>query len=105
VFAVIYRWEVDPDREEQFQAGWRRCSTALQSTFGSYGSRLHRSDDGLWVAYGRWPDAAARDPYREHLDFDRPSFELMQGSIRRELPEMRLQIVEDLLDEPIRSVR
>ena len=103
MFAVIYRWEVDPAREKEFREGWHRCSSQIRRQFGSYGSRLHRSDDGLWVAYGRWPDADARLPYRDRLDFDPPSYALMQGSISRELPEIRMQIVEDMLDEPDRA--
>jgi quinol monooxygenase YgiN len=98
--AIIYRYHVDSDQAERFQEGWRRCSTAIRSTFGSYGARLHRSEDGLWVAYGRWPSAAARELHLRKFDFDPASSDLMRGSIRQELPEIRLEIVEDLLDEP-----
>ena len=103
MYAVIYRYRVDADKEEAFQEGWRRCSTAIRAEFGSYGARLHRGDDGLWLAYGRWPDAAAREPHLARLDFDPDSFRLMRDSIREELPELRLTIVEDLLDEPPRE--
>jgi hypothetical protein len=100
VFAVIYRWEIVPGREEQFVAGWRRCSTGIRQKFGSYGSRLHRTDDGLFVSYGRWPDPEAREVYRAELDFDPVSFHMMRDAIARELPETRMYIVGDLLDEP-----
>jgi hypothetical protein len=100
MFAAIYRWEVEPGREEQLVAGWRRCSTEIRKRFGSYGSRLHRTDEGLFVAYGRWPSADAREPYRGELDFDPESFQMMQDAIAHELPEMRMQIIGDLLDEP-----
>ena len=100
MFAVIYRWEVVPGREEQFVVGWRRCSTRIKEQFGSYGSRLHRTDDGLYVSYGRWPTAEARDPYRAQLDFDPESFHMMRDAIARELPEIRMAIIGDLLEEP-----
>lgn len=99
MFAAIYRWEPVPGREEDLVAGWRRCSTEIKKRFGSYGSRLHRTDTGLFVSYGRWPSVEAREPYRRELDFDPESFQLMQSAIARELPEMRMQIVGDLLDE------
>ncbi|HEY4028528.1 MAG TPA: antibiotic biosynthesis monooxygenase [Candidatus Dormibacteraeota bacterium] len=100
MFAVIYRWRVRPDREEAFVEGWRRVSGAVRDRFGSYGSRLHRSEDGLFVSYGRWPDREAREPYRQHLDVDPEGFRLMQEAIVEELPEIRLSILGDLLDEP-----
>ncbi len=28
---------------------------------GALGSSLHRTEDGLWVAYSRWPDKATRN--------------------------------------------
>ena len=100
MFAVIYRWWVKPGREEQFIAGWQRCSSGIRERFGSYGSRLHRTDGGLFVAYGRWPAAEAREPYRAQLDFDPVSFAMMRDSTACELPETRMYIVRDLLDEP-----
>jgi heme-degrading monooxygenase HmoA len=100
MFAVIYQWRIVPGREEQFAAGWLRCSTQIKKRFGSYGSRLHRTDEGLYVSYGRWPSAEAREPYRAQLDFDPESFHMMQGAIATELPEIRMHIIGDLLDEP-----
>jgi heme-degrading monooxygenase HmoA len=100
MFAVIYRWQLRPGRDEQFVEGWHRCSTQIKKRFGSYGSRLHRTDEGLYVSYGRWPSEQAREPYREQLDFDPESFALMQGAIARELPETRMHIIGDLLEEP-----
>ena len=100
MFAVIYRWRVIPGREEQFIAGWYRCSSLIRKRFGSYGSRLHRADDGLFVSYGRWPNAESREPYRAQLDFDPPSFDMMRGAIAHELPETRMYIIGDLLNEP-----
>lgn len=100
MFAVIYRWEVVPGREDQFIAGWHRCSSQIKKRFGSYGSRLHRTDGGLFVSYGRWPSAEAREPYRAQLDFDPPSFRMMREAIAQELPETRMHIIGDLLDEP-----
>jgi hypothetical protein len=100
MFAVIYRWQLVPGREEQFVKGWYRCSTQIKQRFGSYGSRLHRTDGGLFVSYGRWPTEESREPYRAELDFDPESFHLMQDAIAEELPETRMYIIGDLLEEP-----
>ena len=58
MFAVIYRWRVIPGREAQFEQGWRRGTQKIAEEFGGWGSRLHRGEDGVYVAYAQWPDEA-----------------------------------------------
>lgn len=99
MFAVMYRWRIHPGKEDDFVRGWRLVSEAVKREFGSFGSRLHRVDDGTLLSYGRWPTAKDREPYRRHLDFHTEGHGLMQGAILEELPEIRMEIVGDLLDE------
>lgn len=97
MFAVVYRWRLQPGSEEQFQDGWERVTRTIRTSCGSYGSRLHRAADGTWVAYARWPDAATR----EHCGFDEPEGErLMSESVADRFPELTLELVSDLLTEP-----
>lgn len=56
MFAVIYRWQVVPGLEAQFEAGWRRGTERIAAEFGGWGSRLHKAADGAFVAYAQWPD-------------------------------------------------
>lgn len=58
MFAVIYRWKLIAGREAQFEAGWRAGTRAISEEFGGWGSRLHRGEDGVAVAYAQWPDRA-----------------------------------------------
>lgn len=58
MFAVIYRWKLIPGREAQFEEGWRAGTRAIAAEFGGWGSRLHRGEDGVAVAYAQWPDRA-----------------------------------------------
>jgi hypothetical protein len=58
MFAVIYRWKLMPGREAQFEEGWRAGTEAIAKEFGGWGSRLHRGDNGIAVAYAQWPDRA-----------------------------------------------
>ncbi|MDT0261765.1 antibiotic biosynthesis monooxygenase family protein [Jatrophihabitans lederbergiae] len=104
MFAVIYRWRIDPDREADFLAGWELVSGAVRDRFGSLGSRLHLADDGLYVAYGRWFHRDDRLPYRAHLDFHDEGWRLMQSAIIEELPEIPMTVVEDMLSEPPSSL-
>lgn len=56
MFAVIYRWQVVPGLEAQFETGWRRGTERIAAEFGGWGSRLHKADGGVFVAYAQWPD-------------------------------------------------
>jgi hypothetical protein len=58
MFAVIYRWKLVPGREALFEEGWRAGTEAIAKEFGGWGSRLHRGEDGIAVAYAQWPDRA-----------------------------------------------
>ena len=58
MFAVIYRWRVIPGLEAQFEEGWRGGTERIAAEFGGWGSRLHRTDDGAFIAYAQWPDKA-----------------------------------------------
>jgi heme-degrading monooxygenase HmoA len=56
MFAVIYRWQVVPGLEAQFEAGWKRGTERIAAEFGGWGSRLHRAADNIYIAYAQWPD-------------------------------------------------
>ena len=58
MFAVIYRWQVLPGCEAQFEAGWRRGTERIAAEFGGWGSRLHKAGEGVYIAYAQWPDEA-----------------------------------------------
>ena len=63
-FGVIYRWKLKPGLEEQFRHGWEATTQLLMSTRGALGSRLHRAEDGTWIAYAQWPSKAAWEEHR-----------------------------------------
>ena len=56
MFTVIYRWQVVPGLEAQFEAGWRRGTERIAAEFGGWGSRLHAAGEGVYIAYAQWPD-------------------------------------------------
>lgn len=58
MFVAAYWWKVHPGKEEQFRAAWRRGTELIRATYGSYGSRLHRADDGRFIGIAEWPDRA-----------------------------------------------
>lgn len=103
MFAVIYRWKLVPGREATFEDGWRAGTAAIAREFGGWGSRLHRGEDGVAVAYAQWPDRAtweramqtrmhhsddeARDKY--HSSFEPGSFEtVFAGEVTADLLQL-----------------
>ena len=60
MFAVIYRWRVKPEKEQQFIEAWTEITKYYLTTFGALGSRLHRGSDGIFYAYAQWKCAENR---------------------------------------------
>lgn len=61
MFAVIYRGVVKREKEAAFRKAWYVVATFFVESRGALGSSLHKSDEGVWVAYSRWPDRKTRD--------------------------------------------
>lgn len=61
MFAVIYRGFIYPELEEEYQKLWRQVATYFINNRGAFGSCLHKTAEGEWIAYSRWPDRETRD--------------------------------------------
>ncbi len=90
MFAVIYQGYLKPGRENEYQEAWSKVAQYFIKYRGAIGSCLHRTSDGLWVAYSRWPDKKTRD-----------SSWLGENALSEELPlEIRnaILIIKECLD-------
>lgn len=101
-FAVLYRWRLREGAEARFVDAWTRVSEALRTERGSFGSRLHRSADGLWYSYAQWPSAEARATAFAMPSVDPEASAVMRGAIAEAIPELVLEPVVDLLLLPPR---
>lgn len=95
--AAIYRWRVEAQHEAEFQRRWHEITKEIVEHHGGGGSRLHRAENGDWIAYARWPSKEARDKAfaaRQHeTTQDTP-----QGEGKAKLvEEIWLTITDDLL--------
>lgn len=61
MFAVIYQGYLKPGRENEYQEAWSKVAQYFIEYRGAIGSCLHKTSDGLWVAYSRWPNKKTRD--------------------------------------------
>jgi quinol monooxygenase YgiN len=55
MFIALYEFKVKTGFEKQFEENWAIVTEFIYTTRGSLGSRLHRDQDGTYVAYAQWP--------------------------------------------------
>jgi hypothetical protein len=97
MFIAIYRWKVEEGQEELFQAAWLNLTKAIYKKRGSLGSRLHKTEDGAWLAYAQWPDKETYEKASTLGSADLESGALLKESIVESQPTISLQAVADFL--------
>lgn len=107
MFAVIYRTYLKPDQEEAYQGLWNQVATYFIQYRGALGSCLHKTDEGFWLAYSRWPDRATRDAswssdvaMNDLPSFIKEAIAAMKNCAdeERKLPEICMEMIDDLFD-------
>jgi hypothetical protein len=106
-FAVIYRSYLKSGREQDYQTAWRKVAQYFVAYRGAIGSCLHRTQEGLWVAYSRWPDKKTRDASwpRSDVPSEELPFEIREAvltiqdclDLDQKLPDICMEVVDDLL--------
>ena len=96
-FAVIYRWRLRSGMEQQFQAAWATVTKTFMAERRALGSRLHRDDDGYWVAYAQWPSRRAWEQSRKLGPADPKVSAAMAEAIEESFAPMALDPVADYL--------
>ena len=96
-FAVIYRWRLKRGREGEFRSAWERLTKAICKERGGRGSRLHRADDGTWLAYAHWPERARWERARELESPDKQAAAQMRSCIDEAMPPLPLELIADML--------
>lgn len=109
MFAVIYRAFIKPGHELEYQEAWRQVASYFVKCRGALGSCLHKSNEGMWLAYSRWPDKATRDASwpGETAPSDVLPDEIKQAIVKiqncidqtQKLPEICMDVVDDLLHQ------
>lgn len=55
-FSIIYSFKIFDGKEGEFIQCWKELTQLIYEFEGSYGSRLHKVNDNLFIAYAQWPD-------------------------------------------------
>lgn len=58
MFSIIYRGYIIPEHEVEYVQLWQTIAEHFIETQGALGSRLHKTDDGMYLAYSCWPNRA-----------------------------------------------
>ena len=107
MFAVIYRAFIKSGLELDYQEAWRHVASYFVKHRGALGSCLHKTSEGMWVAYSRWPDKLTR--YASWPGEKAPS-DVLPDEIKKaivkiqncidqtqKLPEICMEVVDDLI--------
>jgi hypothetical protein len=108
MFAVIYRGYVKTGHENQYINYWKTISSYFMHKRGALASTLHKAEDGMWIAYSKWPDKARRDaswPINKNPINSELPFEIQEAIIglkqclilEKQLPEIRMEVMEDII--------
>ena len=97
MFIALYRWSLKQGQEDRFREGWRRLTEEIYRQRGSHGSRLHRAEDGAWVAYAQWPDRQAWAAAHGTEPMDGEASKMMRESVETSHPPILMEVVDDLL--------
>ena len=69
----------------------------IYRTYGGLGARLHKAEDGTWVAYTQWLDKQTWETAQQGPAADSEARAMMQESIALRYPKLRLEVLDDLL--------
>jgi hypothetical protein len=107
MIAVIYQGYTKSGREDEYREAWNTVARYFVEKRGAIGSCLHRTPDGMWLAYSRWPDEKTRnaswpgkdDPSRELPDEIRKAILTIRDCLdeERKLPDICMEVIDDLL--------
>ncbi len=102
MFIAVYRWTVKRGREEAFVEAWHRGTVSITRIYGSYGSRMHRAENGDFIGYAQWPDRPAWE-VAEKARFrhdDKQAAKIFYEAIESSDTVLLMDVVDDLLTPP-----
>lgn len=95
MFIALYRLKLKSGQEENFRESWRRITEEIYLKHGSLGSRLHKAEDGTWVAYAQWSDKKSWLTRSKSLE-DLEALTWFRESIDISYPDLYMEVTDDL---------
>lgn len=60
-FAVIYRFYLKKSKEDDYLIYWKEVANYFVQKRGALSSNLHKTQEGYFLAYSKWPDKATKE--------------------------------------------
>lgn len=99
-FTVIYSFKVIDGKENDFINGWTELTKLFYRYAGSYGSRLHKADKQIFIAYAQWPD---KETWKHSIDKLPETANKFRGQMRESCSEIKtdyeMNVIQDLLND------
>ena len=97
MFAVLYRFKLQPGKEQSFRDAWRVATLAIRQHYGTSGSRLHRANDGELFAYAVWPNRTTWERAQALPSVSPESGAAMRACMAETITTTPLDVLDDLL--------
>jgi heme-degrading monooxygenase HmoA len=97
MFVALYQFKVKAGCEQEFCQAWHDGTEGIYAARGSLGSRLHRSDDGTYLAYAQWPSAEQFDKNDELPPGTKAALARMRDCCDSIATLHRMNVIDDLL--------
>lgn len=98
--AVLYSFHVKPGKEQQLITAWEELTQFIYKHENSLGSRLHKKDDTLYIAYAQWHSKAQYDNAGSNLpEFANEVRARMKDACTKIETLHQMAVVSDLLQD------
>ena len=97
-FVAVYRWRIHADQIDSFLTAWATVTEGIKAERGGLGSKMHRADDGTFVAYAQWPDRETWEAMGKLPSVNPAASKAMGAAIEETLPSLYLDPLTDLLE-------
>lgn len=99
-FTVLYSFKIIEGKEDDFINAWTELTKLIYKYEGSYGSRLHKVDNRLFIGYAQWPDKETWKNSGDNIPETANKFRnQMRESCSEIKTEYEMNIMRDLLNE------
>jgi hypothetical protein len=97
---IIYSFKLVEGKEEDFIRYWTALTQMIYEFEGSYGSRLHKVNDCLYIGYAQWPNKEIYDNSGNNLPETSTTLRKKMRECCAEIKsEFEMVLVQDLLKD------
>ena len=98
MFAVIYKFKIYPEKEDEFIQSWSTLTDFIKSFEGGLGSRLYKSESINFYAYAQWPSKETWEKSGDKLPAEAIEIRNKMRQCCEDIKtEISMEIVKDML--------